>query len=412
MAGVLNNPEPFQVNAPAHFLTIGGQEWGAQPWALPSRCVLDFHGGTLEWDYQNIPEAYVDSIPIHLVNSKRLWSAGLISTEAWKNVPVGQAVRNVTFLRNHSRAAERFKSAGKHLTGSAALLEGHAARLQNISLVDFGAIGQESFPLAISGAVNGYDRHALAGLDPKQYILDDSLPRSIISGVSTSGFDSSSSDAQISHCIISGVAANDTIADPWAEIGEWHQLFRRDPIIEDCHGVTSDAEIAIKNHCQLATIYQSLGGEITRCSTKRYEAGVYGDYYSTFDLDVHHNDFEALRPVAQLLSPTAENAPELAKMFSSDGLRVRSNKLRALPTPYNWHSAFLCEKFQEGGENQHISNVTVDDNDFIMTGTPQSGNVAIRARSIDGLNIIPNNRYIGFPKNFDIDDLTQLQGCL
>jgi hypothetical protein len=409
MAGLLNDPEPFQVNAPAHFLTIGSQEWGASPWSLPSRCVLDFHGGILEWDYQNIPYYYVDSVPIHLILSQRQWGAGLIPTEAWKKVPVGQAIRNVTFIGNHSGAVDRFRSAGKNLLASAGVLQGHAARFQNIQLVNFGAWGSESFPLVITGAMDGLDRHALAGLDPKEYILDDDYPRSMISGVYVSGYDTASSNRQVSHCMIVGVLGNDTIADPWAEVGGWHQLFRRDPIIENCHGTAPDA---LTNQCQLATIYQGLGGEITGCSTRGYQAGVYGDYLSSFDLDVHHNDFEALRPVAQLLSPVDGGDGSAAALFSSDGLMVRSNTLRALPTPNDWHSGFLCEKFREGPKTQRISRVTVDDNDFIMTGAPTPYNVAIRTRAVDGLDVRSTNRYRGFPKNFDILDTARFQGCV
>jgi hypothetical protein len=61
-------------------------------------------------------------------------------------VPVGQAVRNWRFVANYSKLADRWKAFGANLLPSAVILSGHAAAIENVELVDFGALGQEAFP--------------------------------------------------------------------------------------------------------------------------------------------------------------------------------------------------------------------------------------------------------------------------
>jgi hypothetical protein len=69
MLNVTRDPATFAVHAPdSRFLTRACYEWGPleSPWRLPSRCVVDGHGSTLELD-TNVPDSYVQSPPLHLI---------------------------------------------------------------------------------------------------------------------------------------------------------------------------------------------------------------------------------------------------------------------------------------------------------------------------------------------------------
>jgi hypothetical protein len=401
MHGITANPEPWTLNAPSHYLTRGAREWGplaGADWRIPSGCVIDLQGsGVLELDYATIPDDYVQSIPWHLICSAEGWGAGLAPEEAWKAVPRGETVRNGKLIGNHSKLADRWKAAGQSLLISGAILQGHAVAIENIALEDFGSLGGEAFPLIISGAMAGPDRDALALLDPATHLFDDpalALPRTHITGCSFDKFQSALTNNQVTVYLITGAMCNDTIAHPWAEVGGWHQLYRINPIISDCTGYVRDGSPGI-NQCQLATIYECRGGEITRCLSRGFQAGVYGDFYSTVGLDVHHNDFEALRPVAFLTSPTGPGFEQ----FSHDDPIVRSNWLRCIPTDEGWHGGVLLLKLADG-PTRHIRNVTVDDNDIVMSGVARGGNYAVHAQGVDGLTVKPTNRIVGFSQPY------------
>jgi hypothetical protein len=393
------DPSPATIHTPGHWVTRGGQEYsGEAPWRLSSGHVLDLEGGTIELD----PDAVTDDVlkaesPIHVVSSAIGWAAGKTGEDAWVSVPIGEGCRNGTIVCNHSRLAERARALGVSLRISGAVLQGHSAVIEDLDIVDCGALGYESFPAKITGALSGYDRHALSTVDPGHMFDEGERVPSEMRNVSVGGFVSHASDAQVTCFMIDGALTNDQIADPWAETGNWREIYRRSPAIRKVRGVVIDGG---SNLFQLATIYQCKGGEIDTPYCRGFHAGVYGDYCATFDLDVHHGDLEALRPVAQLLSPTPM---PLAAQFSAHRLKVRSSQLRALPTDSNLHAALYLNNLPPYMDQRVIEDVTADDNDFIMVGAPKAGNVAVRARGIDGLRIMATNRFHGFTELYDID---------
>lgn len=401
-------PPGWTVKASGHWLTKGGEEWGAADWRLPSGQVLDLNGGTLELDFERISDAELSDIPRHIIPTEFCWATGKTGEEAWRSVPVGQSVKNGTIIGNYSKLADRCLALGRSLRISATVLQGHSVAAEKLTLKDFGAFRsgdlppeerRESFPLQITGAMNGLDRHALSTVDPShEFDEDDSLERSHITDCTIDDSASRFSNDQVSCFMIDGAMTNDRITDPWAEVGAWRQMYRRNPYISNCEGWVRDDPLALRNQFQLATIYQAKGGEITRCKSHGYQAGAYGDYYTTFDLDVHHNDFEALRPVAQFLSPTPL---PIAEQFAAYGLKIRSNALRMLPTESDWHAAVMLSRLG-GVPARAIRDVTIDDNDFIMVGKPGAGNVAIRAKGVDGLTVLPTNRFSGFKTQYAI----------
>jgi hypothetical protein len=399
MRDATSDPSPATIHAPGHRLTRGGQEWGDAPWRLGSGHVLDLEGGTLELDVGAVTDDVLKAeSPIHVVPSAIGWAAGKTDEEAWASVPVGEGCRNGTIVCNHSKVAERAKALGVSLRISGVVLQGHSATIEGLEFTDCGALKYESFPATITGALSGPDRHALSTVNPQHMFDEDtSRPPSEIRNVSIGGFVSHASDAQVSCFMIVGATTNDRIADPWAEVGNWGQIYRRRPAIRNARGVARDGG---ENQFQLATIYQCRGGEVDTPFCRGFQAGIYGDYLTTYDLDVHHGDLEALRPVAQLLSPTPM---PLAAQFSSHRLLVRSNQLKALPTELDWHAALYLNNLPPYMDQRVIEDVMADDNDFIMVGAPRAGNVAVRARGVDGLNIRPTNRFHGFRQLYDID---------
>jgi hypothetical protein len=341
MRGVTQDPSTFGVNAPDSFFTTRAcYEWGPleSPWRLPSGCYVDGHGSTLELD-TNVPDSYVQSVPLHMICTAEGFST-------WDGVPVGQAVRNWRFVANHSKLADRWKALGAKLLPSAVILQGHGACIDNIELVDFGALGQEAFPLIICGAMAGGDRHAMSFLDPARFRFDclAGLPRTHISNVRFTGYVPSATDAQVTVTVIAGMTGAQTIPlDHWEELPPYAQLFRTNrPYISNIQGDVAGS--AKDNQVQLATIYQCLGGEISDVRGTNVQCLAYGDYYSTYDLHVHHlKGRGVLRGVAQFLSPTATNAQPVTQLFSAEGLSITDSDIETLPIDVTYHGGIVFD---------------------------------------------------------------------
>lgn len=402
IAGVVrDSPGPWTIHAPGHWLTVPGLEWGAASWRLPSGCQLDFHDGVLEVDVKHVPDSWLaQNVPLHMIPTQIAWAGVLRGADAWAAVPRDQAVRNVQLIANHSELAERAASLGVALRIVGGALQGHNAKWDNIHLTDFGAWGYETLVLVITGALNGYDRYALSTVDRAHMFDEAPADQSSITNITADGFVTAKSNAQVSHAMIVGALCNDKLRDDgvWGEVGNYSQLYRRAPVIDNFEGIVRDDPMAKVNQCQGATIYQCHYGEIRNCKTNGYRAGAYHDYYTTFDLDIHHNDFEALRPVAALLSPTAKDAEAAADQFAMYGLQVRSNQLRCLPTDETGHGGVLLQRDRIGG-TRAIIDVNVNDNDFSIVGKAGYANVAINADGVTGLNVTDNNRGLAAFKN-------------
>jgi hypothetical protein len=383
MKQATSDPTPAGVHArDSHFTSRACYEWGPieSPWRLPSGWQLDGHGSTtLELD-PNVPDSYVQSPHLHLICTAEGYST-------WDALPVGQTVRGFRFVANHSKLADRWKALGANLLPSAMILSGHAAQVEDIELVDFGALGGEAFPIIICGAMAGPDRHALSILDPSSHVFDSKLglPRTHISRVKFTGFNPSASNAQITVTAICGMVGAQTIpADHWEELPPWTQLWRTNkPYISDVEGNVPGS--AKENQVQLATIYQCTEGEIANVRGSNVLCLAYGDYYSTKNLHVHHLlGRQVLRGVAQFLSPTPR---PLADLFSAEGLTVTDSDVETLSIDVTYHGGVVLDSFtadyaaQGGMIHRQIKNTTIS-----RCKLP-----SVKAVDIDGLTITDDN---------------------
>lgn len=385
MRGVTQDPSTFGVNTPdSFFKTRACYEWGPleSPWRLPSGCYVDGHGSTLELD-TNVPDSYVQSVPLHMICTTEGFTT-------WDAVPVGQAVRNWRFVANYSKLVDRWKALGAKLLPSAVILQGHAACIDNIELVDFGALGQEAFPLIICGVMGGPDRHALSFLDPSTFRFDSiaGLPRSHISNVRFTGYVPSLTNAQVTVTVICGMMGAQVIPSTyWDELPPYVQLFRTNqPYISNIQGdvVGSPRD----NQVQLATIYQCLGGEIADVRGTNVQCLAYGDYYSTYDLHVHHlKGRGVLRGVGQFLSPVEER-PLLGRIFSAEGLLITDSDIETLPIDVTYHGGIVFDPlnvdFAKAGGTvpRPFGRFTVD----------RCKVSSVKAVDVDGLTITENNQ--------------------
>jgi hypothetical protein len=170
------------------------------------------------------------------------------------------------------------------------------------------------------------------------------LPRTHISNVRFTGYVPSATDAQVTVTVIAGMTGAQTIPlDHWEELPPYVQLFRTNrPYISNIQGDVAGS--AKDNQVQLATIYQCLGGEISDVRGTNVQCLAYGDYYSTYDLHVHHlKGRGVLRGVAQFLSPTATNAQPVTQLFSAEGLSITDSDIETLPIDVTYHGGIVFD---------------------------------------------------------------------
>lgn len=419
MADVVANNESWHVSKlDEHYLTRGGQEWAEAPWRLGSGCQMS-GTGVIELNPDWITDDKIkEQVPFYCIPSTIMWARDKTGQAARDAVPRGERVSGLTFILNHSKFVDRARALGVIFRAHAVGLQGEEASIEDVKAIDCGAWGVESFPFSISGALNGYDQFALS--TAPDFEFDENGVQSYIRNVVVDGYVAANSNAQVSHTMIVGAMCPASIQEnPWQPQGPWRQIYRRNPYIDNFEGWVRDDVTAQVNQCQAATIYQCKGGEVRNSKTHGYQAGVYGDYYSTFDLKVHHNDFEALRGVAQLLSPDSSGTDQYLQ-YSSYGLIVQSNTIRMLPLILNdWSGGVIAWDLKGLGGGIH--DVEVGDNDFYMVGAMGPNNMAIRARNIDGLTISANNRFHDIPdaRRWEIRDCQRVvlppsskSGCL
>lgn len=375
------NQTPTRARFQGSWKTRAAYEWGPieSPWTLPSNWWLDGGGmSELELDV-NVPDSYIQSVPLHLVRS----ADGYVSD--WDKVQKNQRVTGWTFRANHTKLVDRWRASNAFLLPSAVILGGHSPVIEDIELEDFGAWGLEAFPLMLAGAISGIDRHNLSFLDPSTHIFDDSRAPAHISRVKFTKFDPSSSNAQVSIAVITGMFGAQTIpTDAWAELPPYTQLFRRSPYICDVEARVPGSPRA--NQVQLATIYQCTDGEIRRITGENVQCCVYGDYYITHNLRVNGvHGTNVLRGVTQFLSPTAANIDiSLPATFSSDGLTIENALVRTDPINVTYHGGIVLDPLVQAwhdaggvGGSRAIRNVTVRNSDVD----------SIKAVDVDGLRI-------------------------
>jgi hypothetical protein len=309
------------------FLTRGTQEWGdsddpklnpgfraGRQWTFDSES-----GATLAWDFGAVPDEYINNVPNWLITSTEArFVPGVHSPEeTWALLPRGQAIRKLNFDLQYSKAVARWKAKGAKLRIGAAILSGHEAAIEDVHITNYGAWGQEVFPLVIDGGIGQPDRNAIALLDPALYIFDAGIPDdqcSHITGCTVDGYCEDSNDQVTVRMIVgnSGEIAPDV----------WRQHFRAFAYQSGNHTIATG-----KNIVQCHTIYQSLRGRIDNNSWTGVQVGVYGDYCTTKGLNVLANEGDANYGMEFFLSPTAGASKTFADQFSHENYIIGPNKL-------------------------------------------------------------------------------------
>lgn len=326
------------------FKTRGSYEWGplaAYGWRLPSSSAIELEG-TLSLDPESITDDYISPEPLHLLLSadgfaveavNRLFATNPDATPeeqgraAWSAVPRGEAIRGGTYIGNHSKLVDRWRSKGVQLMGEGVLIQGHDAEIRGAHFSDFGAwrqnpsIGAEVFPAMISGAFAGPDRHALWNA-PADAVFEPAT----IADCSADNFDLASSNDQVTVFMITGGICNSRIADPWEEVGAWRHIMRRSPTI--INPTVSVAGSPDKNLVQACTIYQcESGGKVSGAKTPGCNIGYYGDFFKTRGVEISDNDFRKVWcAIRLLLSPSGVDAEH----FSHEGYVIQRNQYDSL----------------------------------------------------------------------------------
>lgn len=311
------------------FTTAGTKEWDdtnvvqhnrgfrmGRNWRFTSET-----GAWLAWDYAAVEDEDVSDVPIWLMlSTEARFDHARVNQhtpeDVWNMLPRGQSVSNLNIDLQYSAAVDRWKSFGKKLRVGAGLLGGHQASYKNLLVVNWGALGCESFPLYIQGSVGKYDRDLIAKLDPAKYVFDANLPDdecSHIVGCVFKGFANADTDDQVSLMFIAGGTGERTP-------GEWVQHMRA-----FAYQRGNTAAGTGMNRVQGHTIYQSLRGDVSDNVTGGCSVGYYGDFYSTRGVHIHDNTFLDCRfhGVQLQLSPTGPGADQ----YSHEGYVIGKNRI-------------------------------------------------------------------------------------
>lgn len=307
--------DDIEVHLTGEFKTRGAYEWGPFAdlgWRAGKHWTFD-GDGELAIDPSAIDDLEIDDAPLHVIcTSEQLVfpeTSDVTPEEVWDDLPRGQAVRGLTLRGNHSALADRWKARGKMLRTSGVILQGNEAAIENVRLLNFGALkgegralSAESFPAIIVGAMGAPDRDKIAQLDPATHRFDDGVAvPSHITGCTFDEFDSSCSDDQVTVFMVMG-----SIGEPrgW-NTGGWLQTMRADCFEENNTVIASGVNLV-----QGFTIYQSLKGRVRVNKTRGVNVSVYGDFYSNKGVQILENDFEARSHGVQLLLSPSGPCPE------------------------------------------------------------------------------------------------------
>lgn len=418
------------------FLTNGCYEWGELATADRPRLGFDWQiigtgpDTTLSLDPLSFPDEWINDWPLHVICSASQWQeylwygrdaewAALSPESLWSTLPKRQLIRDLTLNLNYSKFIDRWIGKDKALKLSGGVLQGHGAAFENVVVRDFGAhklvgpdgnrIGDsaESFPLIITGAADGFDRNKLSKLDPTKYIVDNDLADKDCAhhtGCSFSDYSDADSNDQVSLCLIAGIIGQPTVGDFSAgdATSPYKTLYRR--YAYQTHNSIGDFpnSSASTNQVQAFTQYQVLKGDCSFNTVSNVQAGYYGDFFRTFNVDVHDNEFtRVLRGVAFLLSPTGPDCDH----FVADGHKVRRNKISQIGSLADWHAGVLLWNFENHSPDRYIGRITIggkgEENEFSIDGPIGPLNIAIRVNSCDSVTI-GENKYMGYNKGQEV----------
>jgi hypothetical protein len=423
------------------FYTAGCYEFGTQairdrPRIGPDWKVYGSGHTTINLDPTAVTDSYLTDAPLRIFSSAGTWQqylwwgreqewVDLPPEEVWRQLSVKQIVRDIHFNLNYSKFIDRWKAFNLKFSPSAGLLQGHGPAWENAHVSDFGAYhildaqgkpvpGAEAFPLALAGAVDGYDRNKIAKLDPTKYIFDANFSKAGSAhhtGCTFDKFNEADSNDQVSMCTIVASIGQPGASALTADDGSAYiHHFRKWSY--QTHNPLSDFSNtkADRNQLQGFTLYQVLGGEIAYNGGANIQAGAYQDFYKTYNVDVHDNAWkEVLRGVCFLLSPTGPDDLH----FESKGHTVRRNNITLLSSDADWHAGVLLWNFPYDKPNTRLlGDITIggkgEENDISVVGRIGAGNRAVKAVGVTGLTIGANKLDKRYSKPFEITESTNV----
>lgn len=312
-----------------HFTTGGGLQFdfADNPRRLRSGHVLDFKGATLELDVDRVTDAMLltGMAPI-MLGSEMGNIYGKTGEEAFAAISTHINVKNVKLIGNYSKLAPRAKALGlKQFAIAGAGIQGHDAHVV-ATLSDFGAYGREGFPVWIAGADNGFDQHALYGVDPK-HVFDENTPASSLDYTFGDFMPEASTD-QVTVGMITGATCPANMQEnPWKMWGPWRHMMRRDASLK----FDVDCPAGKWNAVQGGTIYQSLKGTVDG-RTNNASVMYYSDYYKSKGIHILPTckalgwcEYGAIIR----LSPTTSDYVELADSFSAEDFVIEYFECKA-----------------------------------------------------------------------------------
>jgi hypothetical protein len=411
------------------FLTGGCYEWGPfanydRPRIGPDWQIIGTGPDTIiSLDPNAIPDEQVNDWPLHILCSAGQWQqylwwgreaewAALAPEDLWKGLSQGQLVKDLTLRLNYSKLIDRWIGKGFSLKLSGAVLQGHGAACENVSVRDFGAhrttdkdgqlvgAGAESFPLIIAGAVDGFDRNKLAKLSNTDYVYDSHLTdeqSAHHTGCKFYEFSDADSNDQVSLCVITTSIGQPSLPSNSAgdDVAPYVHHFRKFAYQKN-NTADLPTSSALANQVQGFTQYQTLRGDCSSNLTRNVSAGYYSDFYKSQGVDVHDNQFlRCIRGAAFLLSPSGPDYQN----FTSEGHKVRRNIITQVPINVgnDWNAGVLLWKFTpDKGDmkTRYMRNFIVggqgDENTISIDGAVGVGNIGIKADGIDGLDASTN----------------------
>lgn len=338
------------------FYTIGTREWNdtndvqqnpgfrmGRHWTFATET-----NTTLRWAVDAVPDDRIDDTPVWLILSTEARFDENLNRHApvdvWNLLPRGQTVRNLYFDLQFSAAAARWKAKNKPLRIGAVHLSGHQAAIENVLVVNWGALGTEGFPLFIQGAIGQYDRNLIAQLDPALYIYDAGVADaqcSHITECNAEQYIQAGTDAQVTVSYIAGSVGERTP-------GQWIQHTRAFAY------QSGNSTIATRpNHVQTHTLYQCIRGRIDHNYSRGIHAGYYGDFYATKGVTIRDNEFLDCYHGVQLLLAPAGPCPE---QYSHEYYVIGPNRIEG-----NGPNVRL-DTLGPSTARRYIRNITVDTN--------------------------------------------------
>lgn len=400
-----NWPDEIQVNPRGLLKTSPSFEWERYAfhplaWRQGPRMVID--GGNeceIEIDVNSFSDDMIHDAPLRLINPYEQWYqprampwSEVTPEDAWAGIPRGMAVRNLTLRGNHSKLVDRFRAKDVRLTTAGLLLAGHDASIENVKLADMGAIRSsttraEAFPAVVIGCNAGPDRNKIAYLDPATHIFEGGR----IANTEFIEFDAASSDDLITLNMILG-STGQRIEGPYREEPDlpWIEHQRRYAEIVDPVSMLADAD-AYRNLVQVATLYQTLAGEVRGIRSRNAHTGYYTDFCRNRGVTIRDSNIErAHRGVALVVSDVGPGLENFGLEDFTIGPGVRVTQV-----PLDEHNSYHGGVFIWRPKilpNQYLRNVSIDECDLSVDGEMGQGNIAINAASVDNLTIGAKNR--------------------